>query len=166
VPGSRGTFLLALHPYRGRPIRLADGTVVGRGDPVAEVHFWNARIAAYRGSGTREITWRMIRDLRADFAALAATLAAMEEARRPRAVYGVTPLAEGAVRLGFETRPLPQGPVRRLLTVWQGAVLRRVFHPLRGGGRAAVPSQEVWMSYGELQRRFGAGQPRDGETEA
>jgi hypothetical protein len=144
-----------VHPYRGRPLTLADGASVRRGDLVAEVHFWNDRIAAYTAAGTGELTWRFLRDLRADFRALAAVLAAMPAGRRPRAVYGVTPLAEGAARLGFEIRALPAGLSRWLLTFWQGRVLGRAFRPVAGGARRTHPAQEVWLSYDGLQRRFG-----------
>lgn len=156
VPGARGTFLLSIHPFHGRPIVLRDGTAVGRGALVAEVHFWNARIAARKTQGTRDLTWSMIRDLRADFRALAVALAPLPLERRPQAVYGVTPLAEGAARLGFEIRALPQGWTRRALSWWQGRVLSRVFRPA-GESRAAHDSQEVWLSFQDLQKRFHKG---------
>jgi hypothetical protein len=155
LTGSRGTFLLSVHPHRGSAMRLRDGTVVRRGDPVAEIHFWNQRIAAYAAHGARELTWALLRDLRADLATLAAALGELPAGRRPLAVYGVTPLAEGAVRLGFETRPLPRGASRLALSWWQGRILGRAFRPVAGGSRRAPASQEVWLSYGALVDRFG-----------
>jgi hypothetical protein len=155
VPGSRGTFLLSLHAHHGRPVELRDGTRVERGEPVAEIHFWNERIAAYAVAGTAELTWAFLRDLRADLRTLATALAAMPPERRPLAVYGVSTLADGAVRLGFETRPLPDGAGRRGLSWWQGRVLGRAYRPVSGGGRTAHTSQEVWLSYASLQQRFG-----------
>ncbi len=155
LPGSRGTFLLSIHPHHGRPIRLCDGTAVERGAPVAEIHFWNEHIAAYAVRDAGELLWAFVRDLRADLRTLAGALAEMPEGRRPLAVYGVSPLADGAVRLGFETRPLPAGLGRSVLSWWQGRVLGGTFRPVAKSGRTAYESQEVWLAYGILQRRFG-----------
>jgi hypothetical protein len=156
LPGSRGTFLLSIHPYRGRPVSLDEGARVEPGDLVAEIHFWNDHIAAYAAQGTGDLTWRFLRDLRADLRTLAAAVAQLPAERRPRAVLGVTPLADGATRLGFEVRALPGGFERRTLSAWQGRVLGRVFRPIAGRARSAHQSQQVWLTYERLQRRFGS----------
>jgi len=128
---------------------------VHRGDLVAEIHFWNAHLAAYQAHGTGDLIWAFVRDLRADIRVLAGELARLPESSRPKALYGVSTLAAGASRLGFESRPLPPGLARRALSFWQGRVLGRVFRPVAGQARAVHDSQEVWMSYAALQERFG-----------
>ncbi len=152
VPGSRGTFLIAYHRHRGGDVVLPDGNRVRPGDMVAEIHFWNRRIAARRGGSAQAVTWNFIRDMRADLGALAR---AMQAGALPTAtVYGASPLAEAAARFGFFVRPLPMGWRRWTLTAWQ-TLLRRIFRPVALRPTSQAESAEIWMSSAELLHRYG-----------
>lgn len=152
VPGSRGTFLVAYHRHRGAPVGLPDGTRVAPGDLVAEIHFWNRRIAGRAGTDPQAVTWAFIRDMRADLGALAR---AMASGALPRAaVCGASPLAEAAGRFGFLVRPLPRGWRREALTRWQ-SLLRRTFRPRALHTGASPATAEIWMAPGELIARYG-----------
>jgi hypothetical protein len=153
LPGSRGTFLVARRRYVGRPFRLPDGTPLRRGDLLAEIHFWNRRIAAREDRSTEQLTWRFVQDFRHDLGVLAAALEA-GELGDVRAVYGQSPLAPAAARFGFHVRPLPRGLRRALLTLWQRG-LRRAFRPAASRGEVTSHTAEIWMSTAELLRRYG-----------
>ncbi len=159
VPGSRGTFLVACHRHFGRPISLPDGVVVHRGDHVAEIHFWNERFAQREATDTRSLTWSVMRDLRADLRCLAAAMRDGTLAAGVRAIYGASPVAAAAARLGLTVRPLPPGPRRTLLTLWQRS-LRRAFRPLAAQADTRSETTEMWMSADTFVQRFaGSGVP-------
>ncbi len=158
VPNSRGTFLVACHKHHGADVRLPDGTAVRRGEPVAEIHFWNQHIA-HRGdrhSDPTTITWRLARDFRADLGALARAMERGEVAADAVAVYGASPIAPAAARFGFLVRPLPPGLRRSMLSFWQ-RLLRRVFRPEAAPKGHDAATAEMWMSRSEFLRRFTAG---------
>jgi len=152
VPGSRGTFLIAYHRYRGTRVDLPDGTHVARGDLVAEIHFWNRRIATRTGGTAQAVTWGFIRDMRADIGALARAMQSGALTTAP--VYGASPLAEAAARFGFLVRPLPRGWRRFALTTWQ-TVLRRTFRPRALHTESRAETAEIWMGPTDLLRRYG-----------
>ncbi len=154
VPDSRGTFLVACHRHRGDRVALADGTVVERGDPIAEIHFWNGHIANRAGSRASSVTWRIVADFRDDLGALARAIAAGRIAGEAKAVYGASPVAGAAARFGFLVRPMPRGLRRSLLTTWQH-LIRWVFRPAAVGPAMEAETAEMWMSTAELMRRFG-----------
>lgn len=154
VPGSRGTFLVAYHPYRGEVVRLPDGTTVRPGDPIAEIHFWNRRIALRQGRDAGTVTWRLARDMRADLCALARAIRRGELAAGAVAVYGATPVAAAAARLGFTVRPLRSAWRRTALSAWQLAV-RRVFRPRTVKRELHATTAEVWLSRQRLFAMYG-----------
>jgi hypothetical protein len=162
VPGSRGTFLVACHRHHGGPVLLPDGTEVRPGDRIAEIHFWNRRIAERRGPDSRVLTWRFARDFRADLGALARALGAGHFGPDVRAIYGASPLASGAARFGFMVRPLPPGLRRAALTRWQRGV-RRIFRPLPMQADLTAESAELWMSAAELRARYGSAAAAQGD---
>jgi len=153
VPGSHGTFLVACHRHHGAPVQLPDGTAVRRGEMVAEIHFWNRRLAAREHGAAGGITWRFARDFRADLGALARALEGGQLHGAVVAVYGASPLAPAAARFGFFIRPLPPGLRRSLLTAWQQGV-RRAFRPRALPPDVGAASAELWMSRAELRRRY------------
>ena len=158
IPGSRGTLLVACHPHHGSPVHLPDGTAVHPGDRVAEIHFWNRRIASRPSADPMKGTWRFIADFRHDLRALARALARGELGPPVVAVFGVSPLALGAPRFGFTVRPLRAGFRRRVLTAWQG-LLRRTFAPRAAPHPHGVETTESWMSAADLQRLYGEPAP-------
>ena len=167
VPGSRGTFLVACHPHHGADVPLPDGTLVHRGDPIAEIHFWNRHIAQMTVRNAQAVTWRLAADMRADLRALALAMQENRLAGNAVALYGASPVAPAAQRLGFTVRPLPAGWRRTALSAWQ-LTLRRIFKPpavqrdLPGSA-----TMELWLSRERLFALYGPdargkpGSPRD-----
>ncbi len=156
VPGACGAFLVAYHPHRGGAVCLPDGTVVHQGDPVAELHFWNRHIAERSGRDAHAITWRLVRDIRADLRVLARVVLAGEFAAGAVAVYGASPVAAGAERLGFTVLPLRAGWRRSLLSFWQLTV-RRVFRPAGVHAELQATTMEAWLSRRRLLELYGPG---------
>ena len=95
--------------YRGHTTRLADGTLVRRGDRILHLHLDNRYLAAV--STTVSPTgglkpWSLVELARLDLDYLAAEVAS-GRLGDVRAIRGVGLLAEATRRVGFEVRPLP-----------------------------------------------------------
>jgi hypothetical protein len=141
--------------FNGRPIDLPDGTHVGRRDVVGELHFHNATIALIMAEDPRQI----VRVVREDLVALGTWA---QQAKFPadlRAIWGVTILSRAGPRLGFTVRDRPPGLHTRLerffmtglMVLYHPQGVRRLLH----GSRLPEQPREVWMSRGELLRRYG-----------
>jgi MFS family permease len=151
-----GLFRMRAARYHGRPITLADGTHVARGDAIVEIHFNNRKLSEVVGSTS---TWRLARMLGEDLQALAHWMSESAQNDTPRAVYGVTVLNRAAPRLGFLVRPRPQGIYTWLEGLFMTGLLA-LYHPkgtqrLGQGTTYGVAPAEVWMSRDELIRRYG-----------
>ena len=162
VPGSRGVFLVAYHRHRGHAVALPDGTTVRPGDPVAELHFWNAHIAQRRDANAEATTWRLARDVRSDLRALAAAMSRGEVASDAVAVYGASPVARAAERLGFTVLPVTGGWRRIALSAWQLTV-RRVFRPATIPADLHAATTEVWLSRQRLMGMYGDSRARSSD---
>jgi hypothetical protein len=156
IPGApAGLFLVQPTRHRGRPVELADGTGVARGDPILELHLNNRALAAGAARGPFEL----LALLEGDLGALAAW-AAQPDAPPFRALHGVTLLSRAAPRLGFTLRPrrvplyawFERFFMTGLLALYNVRGVERLTH---GGTYGAYPA-EVWMARGEFERRYGA----------
>ena len=149
-----GVLRWSLASHRGAPVTLRDGTAVGPGARLLELHFDNRRLADLAG-GERS-PWRLLAEMRKDLETLAAEIAG-GRLGEVAALHGETLFAAGGPRLGFEVRALPAGPYRSLQRFFlAGLVL--LYHP---SGWAAVAHQgtrrpgELWMSARALGARYG-----------
>lgn len=155
-----GVFLFRLARYQhGRPITLPDGTHVDKGDWICELHMNNRRMAAY----TRY--WRLLRDAAADLRALAAYLAEAPEGAEVRALWACTLLSRATPRLGFTVRPRPVTIHARFERFFMMGLMA-LYHArgtarLREGTTYAGFPEEVWLSRGELLRRYGPHRPAE-----
>jgi hypothetical protein len=151
-----GLLLVRFTRYQGRPIALPDGTHVARGDLVGEVHIHNAVVpdlASDRGA------FELLRMFRGDLRALAAWATRPDFPAEMRALYGLTILSRGGARLGFTLRSRPRTLVTRLDRFFMTGLLA-LYSPqgtqrLNRGTTYGDDPQEIWMSRGELLRRYG-----------
>lgn len=142
-----GLFLFRIQSYRGPPVRLADGTVIGRGDRIVELHLANRRLPALRQECGYS-TWKLVHELRSDLAALGG-LIARREIEPVVALHGVSLIGAAGATLGFEVRELPH-TWRTAFIRYFGTGIDAVYHPaglarLAGRVRERWPA-EVWMS--------------------
>jgi len=99
-----GVLRYRLAHHWGPRLVLKDGTVVGRGDPVVELHFDNRGLM--RSSEARDWNpWSTLDRIDEDLVELAKLLAA-GRLGPVRALHGVTMFATPGRRLGFEVRPV------------------------------------------------------------
>jgi len=121
---------------------------------VGVIHFDNGRLRRLAGGEWLTEAYAVAR---ADFAALAAWHAVQPEDRRPVAYHGVTLLAALTRRAGFEVRDrrpslgtrIEDWYLRSILVRWSPIGRRRLDR-----GRGELRARDVWMSAGELLRRF------------
>ncbi len=151
--------LLAVHlgRYRGRPITLPDGERIARGARIAVLHFNNRRLS----EAARTVdAWRLPRMVAEDLGALAAWAEEPGGLKQARAIMGLTLIGRAAPRLGFTVRERPVTLTARmdrffmegLMAMYNPDGVRRL---MRGTTFASYPV-EVWMSRGELLRRYGS----------
>jgi hypothetical protein len=144
--------------HRGAAVRLRDGTVVAAGTEVLELHLDNDRLGRLAAAGATP--WELLEQLRADLRALAASLRAGRFAD-VRALHGLTLLAAAGPRLGFELVEPPRSWSLRLHRFFFAGLV--ALHN-RSGPRALARKAkrwpaDLWLSRGELLRRYGDGEP-------
>jgi len=147
------------HRHRGGAVTLVDGTLVRPGDAAWIIHFDNRRIRHLATGPWPADGWRAARR---DMESIAAQHAALPLAERPIAYTGITVLASLARRAGFELRARRASPwtrlqdwyLRSLLARWAWAGRARLDR-----GHRPLVTQEVWLSAGELLRRYGSSPP-------
>ncbi len=167
VPGAGdGVLRFGFRRWRGPAVRLGDGTVVRRGDWVAEVHITSPRVLARRDVASSSLT-RLVFVLSAQMRSALQALAGEIESGRLTvpivALYGKTLLHRGAARLGFEVHDMPTGIGSRLLAAYERWLVS-LYHPLApGAGAMGERVKIVWLSTGALLRRFGERGPTIGD---
>lgn len=148
-----GGYILKLQVVRhhGPRVELRDGTVVNPGDPVAEFHMDNERVARLHGAGRVGLKFR--REFFRTMAPLARDLRERPEYRDIQALCGASLFWAEAARAGFENRPLPAF-TRWWLTWWERFLLAR-YHP---GGRERLAEgrrtelRQVWLTRATIER--------------
>jgi hypothetical protein len=148
-----GGYILKLQVVRhhGPRVELRDGTVVNPGDPVAEFHMVNERVARLHGAGRVGLKFR--REFFRTMAPLARDLRERPEYRDIQALTGASLFWAEAAGAGFENRPLPAF-TRWWLTWWERFLLAR-YHP---GGRERLAEgrrtelRQVWLTRATIER--------------
>lgn len=143
----------AMRRHSAAPTALPHGGWVGPGAVVVELHLDNHRFAELAAAGVP--TLRLVRLLREDLRALARLVDG--GALGPvAALHGVTFMAPAAPILGFQTREVPHNLHRRLDRYFMAGLVL-LYNP--DGWRSVEHHAdrwpgEVWMSAGELRRRY------------
>lgn len=160
--------LLGVHlmRYRGQPVTLPDGTQVPRGAWIAALHLNNHRVSAIAREAS---TWRLARMVAEDLGALARWAENPGEMARPVAFMGVTLLGRVGPRLGFTVRELPVTIHARLERFFMEGLMA-MYNPegvsrLKQGTTYSAYPVEIWMSRGELLRRYGSNLTPDSAPE-
>ncbi len=141
IPHSNTNFMyISQYKYRGPQIKLTDGTVISKGDWIAELHLDNKGLKALDTSYTS-----LIRLLKSELLALRNCL--MEEQySNIRAVFGITVFYEIAARQGFTVLDISSTIKRFLWSLWEN-ILRLAFQRKnRKPGKRFVLSKECWIS--------------------
>ena len=145
--------------YHGPPCRLRDGTTIRSGDTIAEIHIDNdaisARINAIRGEGKMpEWSWVFVKGIGEALAGLAVPGRLPSEVK---ALHGITGLAPGSRRLGFEIYPLRQSLLNDLTHFYMNGLLV-IYNPEPGRRedliRRPVYPAHVWMDRRMLHQKY------------
>jgi hypothetical protein len=147
-------------------VLIGGETLVAKGDPIIELHFWNEHLALCEGpNGLFGWSLCIERRVRLSLMLLADQIAeddgmAKHDAIRASLTFSLGGVERVAERLGFTviypTRTTPQ----RVHDYFEGFLigwLTWAFHPcsVRTDKRRAPIRVELWMSTHELQRRYG-----------
>jgi len=142
--------------YTGKAIDLPDGTHIGKGDPILELHFRNQ---AFLEMEEQVAAWRHLQITAQNLKALACWVQEPDFPGEPLAICGTSLLYRVAPRLGFTLRERPQRMFASLERFFMAGLLvlyhRRGDARLRQGTTYGTYPQEAWMSRTELLRRYG-----------
>ncbi|MFQ5897032.1 MAG: hypothetical protein ACE5JN_02120 [Candidatus Methylomirabilia bacterium] len=143
--------------HKGRPVRLADGSEIRRGDPIGIIHLHNERVAQLHDDTGRHAA--ALRARRAFVTSLRELVRRLQETERYAGVkaFAATTILHGATaRLGFESRFLSSRTWAQLVAAYQRALLAS-HHPL--GRRSPTlrrlrEARVIWISRETLLRRY------------
>jgi hypothetical protein len=139
--------------YRGPTIRFDDETALKTGDEVGMLHFNNARFSQM-ASGTSKAAALGFARLMLESMHDLADRAFRDPAFCDLSVFhAVSWLPAHGHRVGFVTRPLPDGVKKRLLAVWF-QLLVWAFAPARQSRSARADPHFYWLTRKTLLQRF------------
>jgi hypothetical protein len=155
--------------YGGPNFTLPDGTEIAQGDTIGQLHLNNqmfvAALSGPAGSATGSQKWAIVPLFREQLRELAAWTESGGLSEPIEAIYGVTVLGRGAIRLGFTMRPRKRSILAAFDRLFLDGLM--ILYTPEGQERMMLgktvndQSAEAWMSIGELRRHYGAGPPSE-----
>lgn len=123
-------FKLAVRKYRGKSLKLHDGTVVQSGDLLGEIHFDNTLLLKItsQSTGPEQAGLTLLRHVKKSLPLLAEVLSTDPNYRHIKAVIGITLINRGGDFFGFNSFELSPR-IFKLVTTWYQRWLLIVFHP-------------------------------------
>ncbi|WP_127529653.1 polysaccharide deacetylase family protein [Paenibacillus kobensis] len=131
--------------YHGRTLSLSGGRELVNGDPIVELHFDNKLLMelAHKSASPVATAIRLVREMEKRLPIMAMTIAEDAEARRAKAVYGVTMIHRGADRMGFQVHPLPDGLFARMSKIYLHILMRILTPPSKPGKKSERHAVEM-----------------------
>lgn len=114
VKENRPIFRVRLTKYRGRNVKLDDGTVIKKGDLLIKIHLHNIRLLRETHEINSEIkkARKIFQEVKRSLPYLANYVSKHPRSEEIKGVVGITLLHKGCTRLGFETFTL-KNPIYR-----------------------------------------------------
>lgn len=151
-------FRLAVRNYRGKVMKLPDGTLLAPGDRVIELHLNNDFLQKLTTTArSLEATAiALLRETRRSLPLLAQTISQDPTCQEAKALIGITMIHRGTSQLGFTVYDL--SPIIRFMVAWYQRWLLFLLHPgglshLRRQWSKLVPKKVV-ISRQELLNRY------------
>lgn len=146
VPNSEyNCVYLDMMKHKGKAITLNDGTVIHKGDLVAEVHINNKEM---KDTDVRKVFGM----LNAEFNAMGKALASMEEYADLKGIFGRTLLYPINKRLGFEVHEIRSIGLKLFIKYWDNLIKIAFSEPKKGKTILREP-KEVWISRDALIKK-------------
>lgn len=132
-----------IRKYTGPALALQNGETLRAGDAIMELHFENQMLyeTGLRARTPLQIGLKIVREMENGLPLLAKELDTLPGGERVKALYGITMIYQGSIRLGFENFHMPRG-----LFSWMTRnylkLLIRVIHP-RGNDKVRDKEQAL-----------------------
>jgi hypothetical protein len=142
--------------YAGPPVQFDDGTVLAPGEPVGMLHFNNARFTQIESQSATRAALGFARLMLESMHELADRAQADPVFRDLAVFHAVSWLPAHGHKVGFVTRPLPDGLRKRLMAAWF-RLLVWAFAPAQQSRGARPDPHFYWLTRKTLLQRFAAG---------
>ncbi len=126
----RTLFRIRKRRYYGKPVLLADGQYLRRGEPIVELHLNNDLFTqvVQQAKSSVHLATTLIRMVRRSLPELSRYLLDHPRYHHIKAIYGITIIYRGADPFGFTVAPMPKRLWNRFLTFYLRLYLS-VMHP-------------------------------------
>jgi hypothetical protein len=141
--------------YAGPVVRFDDGTALAPGDPVGMLHFNNARFTRIDPQSATRAALGFARLMLESMHELADRAVHDPDLADLRVFHAVSWLPAHGHKVGFVTRPVPDGLRKRLLSAWF-RLLVWAFAPARQSRASRPDPHFYWLTRSVLLERFAA----------
>lgn len=145
IPYSSTDFMyLNPHKYRGRDIALKDGSIIKKGDLIAELHIDNRRV---KSLDTSYIS--LLRLLRSELLALK-KCSDQEPYSKIKAVYGISVFYNIAERQGFTIIEIRSWIIKFFGSLWENILRLTIKKNGKKTRKIIIASKECWFSMNQI----------------